>query len=210
MNLKYNSFLFSELVYKYQKTNNEEIKNELYDRMMFCGFEKEMIKCFIELEILIINFRNIIIQKPFYKTYFWIKNMKNIYSSQYNDIFMINSDKVTKKTLLFSECISLLDEATYIKVLYKNIDNQIKEEIDYFSEINNKNIRKEIIYRFMKCYEKVYKIEMSDTYFKKVDRFINNELRIINLTKWIYPLNKQRETNINWKPYTSEYFNYYN
>jgi len=212
MNLKYDCYLFSELIYKYNKTKNNEIKNELFDRMNFCGFNKEMIECFIDLEKLIIDFAKVSFDKPLYDKFYWLKVKQPIFDNNYNDIFMINSDIVTKKTLSFSECICLLDEATYISTLFKNIDTELKKEIKIFLENNkNKFIRKELTYRFMLCYDKIKHddIEMPNEYFDKINKFINNELRIINLCKWIYPNDKQNGIKFQWKPYTREYYDYY-
>lgn len=213
MNLKYDSYLYSELIYIYKKTKNKEVKNELYDRMNFCGFDKKMIECFIELEKFIIDYQNINYDKPLYDKYYWLKDQKTLFANYINDIFMINCDKVTKQTLTFSECLCLLDEATYIMTLYNNIDNNLKKEISIFCECNNNNfVRKEITYRFMLCYDKlkIDESEMPIEYFDMINKFINNELRIINLCKWIYPNDKQNGIKKQWKPYTREYYDYYN
>lgn len=51
MNPKFMSLLFTEILIKYlQDTSNAELKNELYDRLNFCGFDKKTIENFIELE----------------------------------------------------------------------------------------------------------------------------------------------------------------
>lgn len=213
MNLKYNCYLFTELVQKYIKTKDMEIKNELYDRMNFCGFNSEMIKCFIDLEKLIINFTKITFDEPLYNKFYWFKNKKNIFNNNYNEIFMINSNIVTKNTLSFSECICLLDEATYMLTLFKDIEDSLKNELKIFYENDkNKFIRKELTYRFMMCYDKINHNdnEMPIEYFYKINKFINNELRIINLCKWIYPSDKQNSIKFQWKPYTKEYYEYYN
>ncbi len=74
MNLKYDCYLFTELVQKYIITKDKEIKNELYDRMNFCGFNSEMIQCFIDLETLIVNFTKINFDVPLYNKFYWFKN----------------------------------------------------------------------------------------------------------------------------------------
>lgn len=212
MNPKYNSYLFSELVYLYKKEKDNEIKHELYDRMNFCGFDKTMIDCFIQLENTIIDYRNINYDTRLYEKYYWIKEKKCMYNNDYKNIFMSNSDKITKKTLTFSDCVCLLDEATYVLLLKNNISNDIINELKIFSELNNNSfIRKEIAYRFMLCYDKIQDKDndMPDEYFKMIDKFVNNELRIINLCKWVYPNDKQNGTKIQWKPYTNEYYKYY-
>ena len=211
MNLKYDSYLFSELVYKYIKNKDSEILNELSDRMNFCGFSKEMINCFIDLETLIINYQNIEYDKPLYDKYYWFKTNDNIFINDYNNIFMINN-KINKKTFTFSECICTLDEATYMLALNNNINSKLKEELLTFGEIDKTSfIRKEVAYRFMLCYDKIMgkNSEMPEEYFSCVNKFINNELRIINLCKWIYPNDRQNSIKIQWKPYTSEYYKYY-
>lgn len=212
MNLKYSFYLFSELIYMHIKEpKNIEIKNELYDRMNFCGFNKEMIKCFIDLEKFIIKYQNKSYNKNLYNTFFWFKS-KNIIFKDIDNIFMINTNRVTDVTLSFSECICLLDEATYIMKLYKDKYKELYNEIRLFAETNdNSFIRKEISYRFMLCYDKIknYYGEMPNDYFKNINRFINNELRIINLCKWIYPNDLQNGIIKQWKPYTREYYDYY-
>ena len=212
MNLKYSCYLFSELIYMHiNEPKNIEVKNELYDRMNFCSFNKEMIECFIDLEKFIINYQNKIYDKPLYNKYYWFKTKSKIFEDV-NNIFMINTDKVTKTILPFSECICLLDEATYIMELYKNQYAELYDEIMIFAETNNSFIRKEITYRFMLCFDKIKKdvAEMPDDYFEKINRFINNELRIINLCKWIYPNDRQNGIIKQWRPYTREYYDYYN
>ena len=195
-----------------KEPKNIEIKNELYDRMNFCGFNKEMIECFIDLEKYIINYQKLNYDEPLYNKYYWLKTRKKLFEN-IDDIFMINTAKISKTTLPFSECICLLDEATYIMELYNSIYNEVLEEIKIFAEINNNSfIRKEIAYRFLLCYDKINKTneEMPNEYFYKIDKFINNELRIITLCKWIYPNDKQNGISKQWKPYTREYYDYYN
>lgn len=213
MNLKYSCYLFSELIYRHIKEpSNIEIKNELYDRMNFCGFNKNLIECFIDLEKFIIDYQNLNYDKPLYNRYYWFRT-KNTLFENIDGIFMINTDRILKTTLPFSECICLLDEATYMIKLCKNIDDKLLDEIKIFAEINNNSfIRKEITYRFMLCYDKIKNAndEMPDDYFDKINKFINNELRIINLCKWIYPNDKQNGIVRQWKPYTREYYDYYN
>lgn len=213
MNLKYDCYLFSEIIYmSIIEPENIEIRNELYDRMNFCGFNKEIIDCFIDLEKFIINCQKLIYNKPLYNKYYWFKTKEKLFGNIKNN-FMINTDKILKTTLPFSECICLLDEATYIMKLCENMYNEALDEIKIFAEINtNSFIRKEITYRFMLCYDKIKKTnnEMPDDYFYKINKFINNELRIINLCKWIYPNDMQNGITKNWKPYTREYYDYYN
>lgn len=212
MNLKYNCYLFSELIYMHiNEPGNIEIKNELYDRMNFCGFNREMIECFIDLEIFIANYQNLNYDKPLYNKYYWLKT-KNPLFENVDNLFMIKTNKIMETTLPFSECICLLDEATYITVLYKNVDNKLLSEIKIFAEVNdNSFVRKEIAYRFMLCYDKTKKTDqdMPDDYVYKINKFINNELRIINLCKWVYPNDKQNGLAKQWKPYTREYYDYY-
>ena len=213
MNLKYDQFLFSEVLYKYIIKNDKELKNELYDRMNFCGFNKKIIESFINLEKTIINYRNLSFNEPLYNKFYWLYKKRKIFNNDYNELFMINSDIITKKTLSFSECLCYLDEATYISILYKNnINNIFLDEVNLFCEnINNKFIRKELTYRFMLCYDKIKEddSEMPDYLFECINKFIDNELRIINLCKWIYPNDKQNGIKIQWKPYTKEYYKYY-
>jgi hypothetical protein len=195
-----------------KEPKNIEVKNELYDRMNFCGFNKEMIECFVDLEKFIINYQNLVYDNPLYNKYYWFKTKNKIFED-INNIFMINTDKVTKTTITFSECICLLDEATYIMELYQNKYVELFDEIKVFAETNSDSfIRKEITYRFMLCYDKIKKDneEMPDDYFYKINKFINNELRIINLCKWIYPNDRQNGIIKQWKPYTREYYDYYN
>lgn len=212
MNLKYDSYLFSELVYMYIIKNDQEIFNELSDRMNFCGFDKKMIESFIDLEKLLVKHRDIKYDKPLYDKFYWFKAEKTLFEKDYESIFMINSHLVTEMTLTFADAISMLDEATYMLMLKSNLDSNLKNELLLFAEIDKVSfVRKEIAYRFMLCYDKVKddNSEMPEIYFKCVNKFINNELRIINLCKWIYPGDRQNGISINWKPYTSEYYKYY-
>lgn len=217
MNPKYDEYLFSELIYKLKETNNKEIQNELYDRMNFCGFDKKMIDCFIDLDKLIINYAEIKYTKNLYDTYYWINNPVSIFKNKLKKIFMLSTSKITKNTLSFSDCISLLNEATYIlitsKLNKKNITSSLKAELKLFNDITKeKFIRKEICYRFMRCYEKLDELNqtMPKEYLDMANIFINNELRILTLCKFIYPEDKQNSIRINWKPYTKEYYEYYN
>ena len=96
--------------------------------------------------------------------------------------------------------------------LKKNINDDINNELLVFAEFDKSSfLRKEITFRFMECYDKVKNddSEMPDEYFYKIHKFINNELRIINLCKWIYPSDRQNSIKYQWKPYTKEYYNYY-
>lgn len=218
MNLKYDEFLFSEIITKMTSCDSKELKNELYDRMNFCGFNADMINCFIDLEKLIVKVRKLKFKSPLYNKYWWFNNnsynLNSIFSNTYNhnEIFMLNTQVVTKNTLTFSELLSLLNEATYVDVIYKNKNKSVEKEISLFSELhNNKWVRKEITYRFMACYDKIFgkQKEMPTEYFNCVNKLIDNELQILNLCKWVYPLDKQNGINSNWKPYTSEFYSFF-
>lgn len=218
MNPKYADMLITELLIDYKKTKNHESLNEVYDRLMFCGVEKKIIDSFIELENNIIEKRKIKWNRPLYNTYVWMENIKKkeykkIFDSPLGEYLIMYNKKewYTNKTLTTSELALYINEATYIDGLYKKITKDLKNEIHNCGELNQDKylLRKENSYRLMTCYEKVYKKEAPDTIIQAANRLLTNELHILNLCKFVYPLNVQNKVQMRWTPYTDEYYRFY-
>lgn len=215
MNPKYSDYTFTELLLKNSEDKNKEIKNEIINRLNFCKFDLKTINSYIELENLINKKKNYKITKRYYDNYYWLGHTKKIFN-EYNDLFMFKSlrNYPNNHELNTQDLLTLLDESTYLLMTHKNkFNNEVLNELKEFSEWNPKiqNVRKEITYRFMLAYEKAHNgEEMPDNYIKYCERFINNELRIINLCKWIFPLGLEKQIERKWHPYTNEYFLYFN
>lgn len=226
MNPKFSSFLFTELVIlllndDYRK---EEIYHELMNRLMFCDIDENTSLALIELEKIIIKNRKLFWDTMLYDKYWWLENdltfnpkQKKILQLDYSEYFLsLNRDFLNKKTISYnlltiSELISLMDEATYVDIVFENKGN-VSDEIDLFKSISmKKSVRiagKEIYFRIMSAYETAHNNSNFPNQIEESARmFYQNELNILFLCKWTFKNKFQYTQRQIWKSYSSEYFN---
>ena len=226
MNPKYDSYLLSELIEK--KLNNvdiEEINDEIYSRLNFCGFDIETAKAFIELEEIIIKKRNLKFKSKLCDTYWWLKNRGKSneiiakvlempfseYFLRYNEKFK-NYQRLPDNLLTSGELISLMDEATYIDAFCSISNKKIQDEINIFKSTNNnfEYVLNELYFRIMASYEMAHNNSNFPENLEEVNlRLYYNEKNIIFNCKWLYRHRWQNYKQKKWKSYTSEYYNYY-
>lgn len=226
MNPKFSSYLFTELIVKLKNkdtSNKDEIYHELIDRLLFCNMDYDTAIAFIELEKAIVKMRNIEWNDFLYNKYWWLneslqlnQHNKPLFDNKFDEYFLFmnkkyyNNNVVPKTILSVSELISLMDEATYIDINFKN-KGDIKNEIDFFKSVsydkNNKNVEKDIYFRIMASYEVAHGHSKFPANIEEISKkFYRNEVNILFLCKWTFKRQYQYTQKKVWKPYSSEYY----
>lgn len=221
MNPKYDSFLFSELVEKNLRNSTNELNDEIFNRLKWCGLDDNTIEALIEMEKYIIESRNLKFEKKLIDKYWWINkdnNIKSILKLNYDEYFLrynkLFKEKhiLPKNLLTLSELICLMDEATFIDMNYKNLSGNIKNEINLFRDVDKQlqYVLNEIYFRFMASYEVVHKSENYPNYIELAShKFYYNEKNILFNCKWLYRNSWQKYKKNIWKSYSSDYYRIY-
>ena len=136
-NLK--QLMVSDLIYLYDITNDMKYYNEIKERILFCGFNINMVDLLINFENEIISLKKEKYDKSV-KEKHWIigkKNNEHIFLNP--DDYMYDPENINSKTLLLSETQVILDEAVFLTYSSKIMNYKSKDEIFNLSQENQNN-----------------------------------------------------------------------
>ena len=197
--------LLSDLLCLYLTTNEPKYYEQLKFRFLFCGFTIVELQEFLRFEKEIISCREEKYNKSITDKY-WIigkQDQKVIFDDP--DIYMYDPDSDNSKTLLISETLSIIDEATFISYSRKITDFKSKYEILYLSQESEENWlyfeffnRMEYICR---CANKIMDGPKVSLYSEKIGILYENEMQIC-MKRW-------KDIDVSSKrfvPYTEQYF----
>ncbi len=216
MKQKYEELLLSELIaiYAYD-LENENVKNEIVNRLIFCGFDEKTIMLIIECEVKIIKKRKLKNMPHLCNSYIWLDSNNKLVGKRklFNrpkEFYYVYPDRpVLETSLTLSELMWIYDEAFYIANIGKKNSEVIMSEVREISchedsrswVVGEFYSRIESIYRYANNINKEYKGIIIDN---NISCLYDNELNIIFNEKWRKKLGLRKK----YKSYTQEYYLY--
>lgn len=200
--------LFTELVFGMRQDDGNVFRDEIFRRLRFCGFDDSFIKEMIEYEDEIINVTRKEYDKYFYKTKYWIDldDDEKLIKGNIDDYALYIDGKMSKKAFTTSELIGIYDEADFIMNYGSGLYDSHLDEIEMLYGDSKYNLLEE----FKNRIGYIYYREFGKDYDEYIDtcaaRFYKNESHILFINKYDYAKDKRG----NWKPYSDEFFKYYN
>ena len=214
MQIVYNSkdidkLLFTELVIaKNQNTSDKNVfEDEIYRRFRFCGFDDRFTKEMIEYEEAILEVTKKEYDKYFYQIKYWtsLGDNEKLFKDNIESYALYIDGDMSDKAFTTSELISIYDEGDFIIRYGRDIYSSHLEEIDMVTSNSKYNLLDEFRNRIGYILFREFKQE----YDSKIDicaaRLYKNEAHILFINKYKYADNDDRK----WRPYTREFFNYY-
>lgn len=171
--------LFTELVLAY--TVDSSFYDEIVKRLKFCGFEENVIKQIISLELEILKTTNKTYDTLLVNKKWWLSNLKKystnkLLSLSLEQYSLFYENEMSTNALTNSELVCINDEANFVLA---NSDNFSENIILEASILNDVSSQKGLQYEFNK--------------------------RIVFINKYCY----KDMGKVKWTPYTREYYNYH-
>lgn len=193
MNKEFFCYTISDLIIELIRSSNERkqfVKDEICNRMKYCGFDDNTIGYFISYEKAIANKKtkglneDILINK-----YYWYK--KNITERIFcdaDDYILIPNNRISSKTLLTCEILCIIDEANILRNHVQCYNKNVMQEIIY---LGNEGFNNWVYYEFYNRLENEYRFANNITndykgmYIQeKIDNLYYNEMGIIMINRW--------------------------
>ena len=206
--------LFSELVLAtIINDDNKVFYDELKKRLVFCGFNDEMMRQLIayELEIFRVTkkkFKDYFINKKWWLDYLNKDSLENkVLPLELEKYLLYYNGEMSPYALTNSEIVSIYDEVNFILANDNGvISEDIKKECEVIaSPYSKKNLKDEFIHRIEYIYKRELNIDFSKEIYNQAMRFFINESHILFLNKYNYGKNEYL-----WLPYSTDYFKYHN
>ena len=201
--------LFTELVLAY--TVDSSFYDEIVRRLKFCGFEENVIKQIISLELEILKTTNKTYDTLLVNKKWWLSNLKKysinkLLSLSLEQYSLFYENEMSTNALTNSELVCINDEANFVLANSDNFSENIILEASILNDVSSqKGLQYEFNKRIVFIYDYYFDIKYSKEIFDKAMRFFINESHIVFINKYCY----KDMGKVKWTPYTREYYNYH-